>query len=431
MNERTELIRKNIIKDLNEGVLVLGFDGAIEYANQAVSDILGISFGDLERSNFARTLIAGNDNDQFIQTILDAIYNTEVKHYNIVPYRIGAVTRQLYVMTSFLKEGDTRIGIIVIISDITELAELKIEYANSITALLDSLVKALSTAIDERSPYTANHARNMVKIAEAFIDYLEESRDPRRFDEDRRRAFLMSTWLHDVGKLAVPLEVMDKATRLGDKITSVEDRFERIRLLDRIAFLEGKISEEEWKERNRIREEDISEIRRLDKAGFINNDDLKTVERLASSVYCDEQGNECPLLNEDEIRDLQIRKGTLTEEERKIIQSHVTTTGKILNQVEFPKIYSVVPMWAASHHEFLNGTGYPNKLKGDEIPFEVRLLTIIDIYETLTARDRPYKKPIPPEKSLEILHNMAEEGNLDKELLDLFEKSGAWKAVVG
>lgn len=431
MNERTELIRKSIIKDLNEGVLVLGFDGTIEFANQAVADILGISFGEIERPNFARTFIAGNDNDQFIQTILDAIYNTEVKHYNIVPYRIGEVTRQLYVMTSFLKDGDTRIGIIVIISDITELAELKIEYANSITALLDSLVKALSTAIDERSPYTANHARNMVKIAEAFIDHLEQTRDPRRFDEERRRAFLMSTWLHDVGKLAVPLEVMDKATRLGDKMTSVEDRFERIRLLDRIAFLEGKISEDEWKERNRIREEDLIEIRRLDKVGFIDDEDLKTVGRLASSVYFDEQGNEHPVLNEDEIKDLQIRKGTLTDEERKVIQSHVTTTGKILNQVEFPKIYSVVPMWASSHHELLNGTGYPNKLKGDEIPFEVRLLTIIDIYETLTARDRPYKKPIPPEKSLAILHNMSDEGTLDKELLELFERSGAWKAVVG
>ncbi len=90
----------------------------------------------------------------------------------------------------------------------------------------------------------------------------------------------------------------------------------------------------------------------------------------------------------------------------------------------------MVPFWASSHHELLNGKGYPDKLKGEEISFEVRLLTIIDIYETLTSRDRPYKKPIPPEKSLGILRSMVDEGAIDKDVLDLFEKSGAWKAVL-
>ena len=429
MSERGDIIRKSIIKDLNEGVVIVSNDGVVEYVNEAATKILGISEEQLKDKNFARTFIAGHDNDGFIQTVIDSIYDTDVKHYNVVPYNNGNGIRQLYIMTSFLKEGDNRIGVFILFSDITELAELKIEYANSITSLLDSLVKALSTAIDERSPYTANHARNMVRIAEAYLDYLDETRSPDRFDDDRRRAFLMSTWLHDVGKLAVPLEVMDKATRLSDKMDRIEERYEKIRLLDRIALLEGRIFEDEFETLRSRRDNELEQIRRLNQAGFLTDDDIRLVDELSKSSYVNEEGEECRILTDEEIKDLHVRKGTLTDEERAIIQSHVTTTRKILQQVEFPKVFDVVPMWASSHHELLNGTGYPDKLKGSEIPYEVRLLTIIDIYETLTARDRPYKKPIPPEKSLEIIGKMVEEGSIDKEIFDKFVDSLAWKIL--
>ena len=111
------------------------------------------------------------------------------------------------------------------------------------------------------------------------------------------------------------------------------------------------------------------------------------------------------------------------------MESHVTVTARILAQVAFPKLYARVPLWAAGHHELLNGKGYPNHLTAPDIPKEVRLLTILDVFDALTARDRPYKPPMPTEKALSILHSMAEEGGVDGELLDLFEASRAWDAV--
>jgi HD-GYP domain-containing protein (c-di-GMP phosphodiesterase class II) len=109
------------------------------------------------------------------------------------------------------------------------------------------------------------------------------------------------------------------------------------------------------------------------------------------------------------------------------MQGHVIMTRRILENVEFPDKFAMVPEWAASHHELLNGKGYPDHKKGDEIPREVRILTILDIFEALTAKDRPYKKPLKTEKSLQILWSMVEEGAIDGELLALFEESRAWE----
>ena len=155
------------------------------------------------------------------------------------------------------------------------------------------------------------------------------------------------------------------------------------------------------------------------------------VDKLAQQTYLDEKGEEHPLLTDEERVCLSVRKGTLTDEERSVMQSHVAVTGRILSQVTFPKMYAQVPVWAAMHHELLNGNGYPNHVKADEIPPEVRLLTILDVFEALTARDRPYKPPMPLERALGILHIMAEkEGSIDPKILALFEQSKAWEGIV-
>ena len=120
------------------------------------------------------------------------------------------------------------------------------------------------------------------------------------------------------------------------------------------------------------------------------------------------------------------RKGTLTAAERGIMESHAVVTGRILGSVTFPKIYAEVPAWAAAHHELLNGRGYPGHLTAEAIPQEVRLLTILDVFDALTARDRPYKPGMPVEKALSILRSMVDEGGIDKEILALFEQSKCW-----
>lgn len=302
-------------------------------------------------------------------------------------------------------------------------------YAEQITGLLDSLVGALSAAIDQRSPYNANHSRNMVKYGEAFLNWLDAQDHPWKFDPDKRKTFLMSVWLHDVGKLTVPLEVMDKESRLGPGIEAVCQRFTVMGLLDRIALLEGRLSPEEAEARTADRTEALAFIQRIDRAGFLPDGDLARVQELAGRTYTDENGAVCPWLTEEERDCLSIRKGTLTAAEREIMESHVTVTARILAQVAFPKLYARVPLWAAGHHELLNGKGYPNHLTAPDIPKEVRLLTILDVFDALTARDRPYKPPMPTEKALGILHSMAEEGGVDGELLALFESSRAWDAV--
>ncbi len=300
-------------------------------------------------------------------------------------------------------------------------------YAEQITSLLDSLVGALSTAIDERTPYNANHTRNMVKYAVRFLDWLDEENSEARFDSDKRRTFLLSVWLHDVGKLVVPLEVMDKESRLGPALEDIRQRFRTMALLDRIAVLEGRMTESQAAELEEARAGGMALIERINKAGFVTDEDLASVDALAARSFPDEAGRLQPWLTETERKDLSIRKGTLTPEERSIMESHVTVTGRILEHVSFPKTYAHVPEWAGAHHEYLNGKGYPRHLCAEQISWEVRLLTILDVFDALTARDRPYKAPMPAEKALGILHSMVEEGSLDGNILALFEASRAWE----
>ena len=111
------------------------------------------------------------------------------------------------------------------------------------------------------------------------------------------------------------------------------------------------------------------------------------------------------------------------------MENHVVMTARILEQVSFPKAYNQVPAWASAHHELLNGRGYPNHISGDEIPCEVRLLTILDVFDALTARDRPYKPGMPVEKALSILESMVDEGSMDGEILGLFRESRAWEEL--
>lgn len=323
-------------------------------------------------------------------------------------------------------------GVELLVSAIASQAAISLTnmlYAEQVTSLLDSLVGALSTAIDERSPYNANHTRNMAKYGEAFLDWLDKTGNHWKFDPDKRRTFLMSVWLHDVGKLVVPLEIMDKESRLGPALKDVRQRFSTMALLDRIAALEGRITQEERAQRDQERAVALAFIETSNTAGFLPDDSLARVDQLADRTYTDENGAAKPWLTEAERRCLSVRKGTLTAEERGIMESHVVVTGRILDQVSFPEMYAQVPHWAAAHHELLSGKGYPHHLTTPDIPREVRLLTILDVFDALTARDRPYKPPMPVEKALGILHSMVEEGGIDGDLLHLFEESKAWEAT--
>ena len=328
--------------------------------------------------------------------------------------------------------------IIPVVESVASQAAITIQnvrYIEDIKELFESFVRVMSSAVDERTPYNASHTRHMVEYGRYFIDYLNEqaktSGQEPMFDADHKHELLMSVWLHDIGKLVIPLEVMNKEARLlPEQKTAVLHRFEKIRLLAEIAALKGELNAEALQNVKEELKEAEATVLRANTAGFCPDDLQDAIRKIHEKTYTEEDGSTMLWLTEDEFQMLMIRKGTLSNAEREVMESHVVITNKLLSEIRFSKALSHVREWASSHHEYLNGTGYPNHKTADEIPTEVRILTILDIFDALVADDRPYKPGMPVEKALNILDIMAnKEGKLDPELTRLFLESRCWEKV--
>lgn len=305
-----------------------------------------------------------------------------------------------------------------------------VRYIAEIKELFQSLVRVMSSAVDERTPYNGSHTRHMAALGGVFIDYLNALQPTPRFSSSQKEELLMSIWFHDAGKLVTPLEVMNKMARLlPEQYTAFTHRMEVIRLRSEIDCLSGRITPEEREATVRLTHEAAELVNAVNTAGFLQDDKLEAVARLRGQCYTGPDGEAMPYLTEDEYAMLSIRKGTLSDGERKIMEEHVVVTDKLLSQIHFSSELSHVRHWAASHHELLNGSGYPRHLQRDEIPYEVRIITILDIFDALVADDRPYKPGMPVERALSILDNMAnKEGKLDPELTRLFIESKCWES---
>lgn len=367
----------------------------------------------------------------------------------------GYVTRSMLVVPMHNREGE-KIGVLQLINALDEENQVcafepdmalvvesvasqaaitiqNVRYIKEIKGLFQSFVKVMSSAVDERTPYNGSHTRHMAEYGSRFLDYLnqragEEGREE-MFSPARKEEILMSVWLHDIGKLVTPLEVMNKMSRLlPEQKESFSHRMEVLRLRIRIACLEKKISEEEQEERLRQVGEAEELVNQVNTAGFVTDEALEKLTALGERTYPGEDGQNHPWLLPQELEMLSIRRGTLSEKERKIMEEHVVVTDKLLSQIHFSTELSHVREWAAAHHELLNGSGYPCGKKGEEIPCEVRIITILDIFDALVADDRPYKPGMPAERALSILKEMAEkEGKLDAELTGLFAESRCWE----
>ena len=300
-------------------------------------------------------------------------------------------------------------------------------YSNQVTDLLYGFVRVISTGIDARTPYNANHTRNMVRYAERFFDFERENGGKWYAEGDEKLEILMGIWLHDIGKLTTPLEIMDKESRLGVHTEVVFERFARISLLNRLDHAEGRIDDEEYKKRDEKLKDYTEFVRRVNKAGYVDDKTIEKVNALRAETYTDVDGSVHNFIDDVEKEQLSIRKGTLTDKERQIMQDHVVMTSKMLSVLNFPKKFEHVRLWSESHHEMLNGSGYPNHLTAEEIPWQVRFISIVDIFEALTARDRPYKAQMPIDKAFDILDSMVRDGQIDGEILDEFRKSRSWE----
>lgn len=301
------------------------------------------------------------------------------------------------------------------------------KYVEEIKQQLYSFVSAFATAVDERTPYNGSHTRKVTAYASILADYMnllhKEGKCEDYFDKNRKEQLELAAALHDIGKMIVPKSVMNKASRLGAHLEKIKDRFKLLDAYYDIDVLKGRLSQEDGELKKKYLKESLEFIKEIDMAGFMPDEKLERIAEIGAQVYQKESGEEIAYLTEYERDCLFIVRGTLTDEERRAMESHVVMTGKILDKVHFNSHYENVKKYAASHHEFLNGTGYPNHLKGEELELETRILTIVDIYDALTSTDRPYKQPMPKEKAFAILNSMVSEGKLEGRLVQLFEES--------
>lgn len=307
--------------------------------------------------------------------------------------------------------------IIFALSSLAAIELCNIQYMEEMREQMWSFTEAMAEAIDERTPYNANHIRNVASYAARvadYINYLHEKGETEEFFDDRRKdCLIMAALLHDIGKLVIPLSVMNKPTRLGKEEEALQKRFELLSLKYEVLRLRGVLSDDKY-------EQKIAELNRItelcntaNNAGFLTDEMMAKLQDAFTLAY-DHEGEHIPYFTDKEKEFLSIRKGTLTERERHIMQGHVEATEKILEKVHFNSYFKRSRLYAAQHHEFLNGTGYPRKLKADDLPLESRILAVADIYDALYCADRPYKKPMPREKAIAILYDMARCGQLDE-----------------
>ncbi len=308
--------------------------------------------------------------------------------------------------------------------------------------LLESLIQLVATAIDEKSPYTGSHCKRVpvltMMLADAANRASEGAFKDFSMNEEERYELEIAAWLHDCGKLTTPDYVVDKSTKLQtiyDRVETVATRFEVLKRDARIAMLEKKLAAMENGDNSQVREaeqEYHETLNTLDaELDFVRSRNIgsetmspqdKEKIRHIGQRHWHLNGEPQPLLTDDEIYNLSVEKGTLTKEERALINNHIDATIKMLEALPFPKHLKNVPEYAGGHHEKMDGTGYPRGLNREQMSVQARIMAIADIFEALTAKDRPYKEGKKLSESLSILGRLKEQNHIDPDLFELFVK---------
>ena len=298
-------------------------------------------------------------------------------------------------------------------------------YIQEIKDQMYSFIDAFSTVSDARTPYNGTHTKKVTKYAALLADEInrrhEEGTCRDYFDENRREQLILAASVHDIGKLVVPLSIMNKATRLEGCIEDIKNRFALIQAYYEIDYLKGVISMSEYELERRFLEESLETIKEINVATSVTKEQMEQVHKIACHTYHRAGDVRIPYLTPSEKSCLEIVRGTLTIEERKEMENHVHMTNTILSKVKFNSHFSNVRKFAASHHELMDGSGYPNHLRGEALDLETRILAIVDIFDALTSKDRPYKRPVSKEKAFDILYDMAKKGKLEARLVEYLE----------
>jgi len=310
---------------------------------------------------------------------------------------------------------------------------------NQLNQLFEALINLINTAIDEKSPYTGGHCMRVpeltLMLAEASHKETEGPLANFFLTDKDRYELKIASMLHDCGKITTPVHVVDKGRKLEtifDRMALIKTRFEIARRDLRIKCIEetNKSPEQEAQITDTFKaseEKLIADLKFLESANVggerMKDNDIQHIREIASSTWMDHEGNQQPLLTDEEVYNLSIVAGTLTKEERDIINYHINATIKLLNQIPWPEHLKNVVEYAGGHHERMDGKGYPKGLKREEMSIQARCMGIADIFEALTASDRPYKKGMPLSQSLNIMSRMKDEGHIDPDLFDVFMKN--------
>jgi HD-GYP domain-containing protein (c-di-GMP phosphodiesterase class II) len=318
----------------------------------------------------------------------------------------------------------------------TAVALTKQRLAGEFRGLFEGLIQLIVKAIDQKSPYTGEHCRRVPIITELIADAACASDEGALKDfsltEAERYELRIAALLHDCGKVTTPVHVIDKSTKLEtlfDRIALVDARFEVARreieleamraqqpepppvppdvsLAERIAQLEADRNFVRWCNSGRER---------------TKPEDLVRVQEIAARwSWRAPDGEVEPILSNEEVENLCVRRGTLNPSEREVINHHVVASIEMLEQLPYPRALRNVPAIAGAHHERMDGHGYPQGLVRDQISMQGRILGLADVFEALTARDRPYKKPMALRQALRVLGEMCDEGHIDRELFEVF-----------
>ena len=314
--------------------------------------------------------------------------------------------------------------------------------------LFESFIKLIASAIDAKSPYTGGHCARVPEITMLLANAVQETKDGPfadiAFNEKEMYELKIAAWLHDCGKVATPEFVVDKSTKLEtiyDRVHEVETRFGVIKRDVEIKRLKKELKIErneslsleekldkikalqrEYRKTVRILKNDLEFVQESNVGGeFMSGDKKDRVHQIANYRW-KPNGKMENFLSEDEIYNLTIPRGTLTPEERKVINDHIVVTINMLEELPYPKHLKNVPEFAGGHHEKLDGTGYPKGLIKDEMTVQARIMAIADIFEALTARDRPYKKGKTLSQAMRILGFMKNDAHIDVDLFDIFVK---------
>ncbi len=305
--------------------------------------------------------------------------------------------------------------------------------------LFESFIKLIAHAIDKKSEYTGGHCERVPEICMMLAEAVEKADYGKYKDfemnEEERYELYIAAWLHDCGKVATPPHIVDKGTKLEtitDRIEVINTRFEILKRDAEILFLKKqldvnsnqdyKVLEKEYNDKITYLNDSQSFIKKINIGGeYMEEEDKRFVDKIAENSFM-YNNIVTKLLEENDVRNLQISKGTLLPEEREIINDHIVITIDMLEKLPYPKNLRNVPEFAGGHHETLDGKGYPKGLTSAEMSTQAKIMAIADIYEALTAADRPYKDGKKLSHAMRIMGYFKDDYHIDKDLFEIFVK---------